>query len=263
MQKCSRFRNKSINEEFTNLNQNCGANIPLYILNAKPIIINIDKYNENIIENEEEDIHGTVEKAKEHTTSEYAQVEEVNYGTMEESTNAKNVNNTNRMVITSNTNTNTITSNIPINDLLKLKKGNKINIFGTLINNSETFTIAKTPTKTELVLVESIPYFRMMTGLITITLSGTNENEQLFIFNKEASLKRLKNIDGLTEINEKQIDEIDRLKSEIVMLKKNINEFENLISSYEDDIETNKRKILDNKMLTHSKSDYLKFMNVT
>jgi hypothetical protein len=212
----------------TFINHSCSANVPLYILNAKPIIINIDKYNEDL--DEEEELYTTSTK----------QI---------------------RMIAKSNSKTKTITFTMPVDDLLKLKRGNKIKIAGSLINSSETYTIVKNPTKNVLVLLEEIPYFKMKSGIITITFSGINESEQLLIFDKQKSMDRLNNIDGLTTINEQQINKVDILKNDIVAFKRTIGQFENLIENYEDKIDKNKSTMLKNKMMVNTKSDYLKHMN--
>lgn len=222
------FRNKN-NEYFQT--ESCNYNIPLYVNENTPIVINIEEYELCVPDGENEE-------------------EELNYIPIEESS----------LIITGSSTKRTITFSHPIPSLKNIFKGENVQFSGSIIDRETTYTVAEQPTTTTITLNESIPNFKLNKGTFIIMFPSINENLKSIVYHKSLLETNINDIDDritdnkeLLSIMDKSRHNINTYLNIILLLRKSIRNKTNQIN-------INSGKIVKNDNIISNRADYINFL---
>ncbi len=219
--------------------ESCNYNIPVYVIDKKPIIINIEEYQLCVPiphegENEEEE-----------------RQEEQELIPVEESS----------LIISGNSNDNSISFSHSFPQIIKkIHKGDKLQFSGDIMDRNKTYTVSDNPTDTLIKLQESVPDFTMKKGTFIILFPSINENLSSIIFDKDVMTDNINEIDIANSEDDILISGIEKSRDKINNYHKVIVALRESIFNKEKQIDNNLTLISQNENTINNRSDYINFL---
>ena len=235
------FLNKNNNLSETFRVERCNYNIPLYVVDNKPIVIKIDDYqlcHSNMTTEDSMEDLGEDEKEN---------LDNVSY---EESS----------LIISGDSGTNSINFSHPLPQIKRIYEGEKLQFSGSPIDRNLIYTVSKNVTGTSIFLNEKVPNFEMRSGNFVILFPSITENVKSIIFDKDFMQKNQDLIDDANTSDEKLITTIEKVRDKVNKYHKEIVLLRDEIRNNEDEIFINKTIIDENLNIINNRSDYINFL---
>ncbi len=235
------FFNKNYNV-FENFRvETCNYNIPVYVVDNKPIIIKIDEYQlcrpnlpgEDSMEDLTEDERNNLD-----------------YVSYEESS----------LIISGDSSTNTIHFSHPLPQIKRIYKNEKLQFSGSPIDRNIIYTVAENVTGNSIILKEKIPNFEMNSGNFIILFPSITENVRSIIYDKNFMEENINSIDKANESDEILISTIEKARNKINKYHKEIVSLREQIRNNQQQIFENKTSIDQNLNIINNRSDYINFL---
>lgn len=228
------------NQVFENFQvESCNYNIPVYVIDKKPIIINIEEYQ--LCEPLPHEGEFNIEEME----------EEQELIPVEEST----------VIISGNSRDNSISFSHSFPEIKKkIHKGDKLQFSGDIMDREKTYTVSTTPTDSLINLEETVPDFVMKKGTFIILFPSINENLSSIIFDKDVMTHNINEIDKANSEDDILISGIEKSRDKINNYHNVIVALRESIFAKEKQIDNNLTLISKNKNTINNRSDYINFL---